>query len=70
MEATVASFNKISGQTDQETSAQRLHGAPSYDKWRRDDLYHLAAQKGIQDRANMSNKELVEALKRTQSTGG
>lgn len=70
MEATVASFNKISGQTDNETSAKRLRGAPTYDKWRRDDLYHLAAQKGIKDRANMSNKELVDALKRAQSNSG
>jgi hypothetical protein len=70
MEAKVASFNKISGQTDHETSANRLHDAPTYDKWRRDDLYHLAAQKGIKNRANMSNSELVEALRRTQSNNG
>jgi len=69
MEAKVASFNKISGQTEHETTASRLDSAPTYDKWRRDDLYHLAAQKGIKNRANMSNRELVDALRRTQSNG-
>ncbi|MBC07722.1 hypothetical protein [Thalassospira sp.] len=60
----MASYKKLSGNSDQETSARRLNGAPTYDKWRRDDLYHLAAQKGIKDRAKMSNQELVDALKR------
>ena len=66
----MASFNKFSGQTDHENSVNRLRGAPSYDKWRRDDLYHLAAQKGIKNRANMSNSELVDALKSTQPNDG
>ncbi|MBS8271985.1 hypothetical protein DYI21_00060 [Thalassospira tepidiphila] len=66
----MASYKKLSGEIDQETSARRLHGAPTYDKWRRDDLYHLAAQKGIKNRANMSNEELVAALRQTQSGGG
>jgi hypothetical protein len=63
----VASYTKLSGEAGQETSERRLNRAPSYDKWRRDDLYHLAVQKGIKDRANMSNQELVDALKRVQS---
>ncbi|WP_238318443.1 hypothetical protein [Thalassospira australica] len=46
-----------------------MHGAPAYDKWRRDDLYHLAAQKGIEDRAKMTNEELAHALRQAQSGG-
>lgn len=66
----MASYKRLSGETDRETSVRRLHTAPSYDKWRRDDLYHLAVQKGIKNRANMSNEELVAALRQAQSGVG
>jgi|TARA_R110001583_G_scaffold195287_1_gene371476 hypothetical protein len=38
---------------------------PRYEKWNRDDLYHLAKMRGIEERARMSNEELIQAL-RTQ----
>jgi hypothetical protein len=66
-EARVASFKKLSGDNNQEIPTRRTRHAPSYDRWRRDDLYHLAKQKGIEERANMSNEELVHALSRSQS---
>jgi hypothetical protein len=66
----VVNYNKLSGETDRQTSTRRLHNAPKYDKWRRDDLYHLAVQKGIKNRANMSNEELVAALRHAQSGAG
>ncbi|MFH1805258.1 MAG: hypothetical protein ABID63_10275 [Pseudomonadota bacterium] len=37
--------------------------SPEYQSWRRDDLYHLAQMRGIENRANMSNDELVQALR-------
>lgn len=52
---------------DQQSYSRSLSEAPKYEKWRRDDLYHLAAQKGIKDRANMSDRELADALQRIQS---
>jgi hypothetical protein len=63
----VASLNKLSGNSERETSAFRPYKKPNYNKWRRDDLYHLAQQQGIEDRANMSNEELARALSRAQS---
>ena len=36
---------------------------PRFEQWRRDDLYYLAKQLGIEGRAKMSNEELVQALK-------
>ncbi|OSQ36144.1 hypothetical protein [Thalassospira mesophila] len=36
---------------------------PRYEKWNRDDLYHLAKMRGIKERAGMSNEELIEALR-------
>lgn len=63
----MASFRKLSGEIERETSTYRNHRTPAYDKWRRDDLYHLAQQKGIENRANMTNEELAHALSRTQS---
>lgn len=63
----MASFRKLSGEIERETSIYRNHRTPAYDKWRRDDLYHLAQQKGIENRANMTNEELARALSRVQS---
>ncbi|AUG52193.1 hypothetical protein [Thalassospira marina] len=37
---------------------------PRYEKWNRDDLYHLAKVRGIEERARMSNEELIQALRR------
>ncbi|RCK43140.1 hypothetical protein TH25_22150 [Thalassospira profundimaris] len=36
---------------------------PRYEKWNRDDLYHLAKMRGIEERAQMSTDELIEALR-------
>ncbi len=66
-EARVASLKKLSGKSEQETSTVRTYRKPDFNKWRRDDLYHLAQQQGIKDRANMSNEELARALSRAQS---
>ena len=52
---------------DQQSYPRSFNRVPKYDKWRRDDLYYLAAQKGIKDRANMSDQELADALQRIQS---
>ncbi len=65
----MASFNKFPRDSKKTLSGRRMHGAPAYDKWRRDDLYHLAAQKGIEDRAKMTNEELAHALRQAQSGG-
>jgi len=62
----VASFNRLS-KSERETSTFRPYRKPDFKKWRRDDLYHLAQQQGIEDRANMSNEELARALSRAQS---
>lgn len=66
-EARVASFKRLSGEIEREEPAFRKHRKPGFDKWRRDDLYHLAQQHGIEDRANMTNEELARALSRAQS---
>lgn len=66
-EARVASFRKLSGEIERETSTHHNHLSPAYNKWRRDDLYHLAQQKGIENRANMTNEELARALSRAQA---
>tara|TARA_R110000868_G_scaffold165328_6_gene398783 strand:+ start:367813 stop:368064 length:252 start_codon:yes stop_codon:yes gene_type:complete len=65
-EAKVASFQKLSGGSTPGTSQQDGQFEPPYDKWRRDDLYHLAQQQGIENRANMSTDELARALRETQ----
>ncbi|MDG4720250.1 MULTISPECIES: hypothetical protein [Thalassospira] len=63
----MASLKKLSGKSEQETPTFRAYRKPDFNKWRRDDLYHLAQQQGIEDRANMSNEELAHALSRVQS---
>ena len=66
-EARVASFRKLSDEFGQKTSKRRTQRMPAYEKWRRDDLYHLAQQNGIEDRENMTNEELVHAISQVQS---
>ncbi|MBX2830065.1 MAG: hypothetical protein KTR23_02620 [Rhodospirillales bacterium] len=63
----MASFKRLSGEIEREETAFRMKHEPAFDKWRRDDLYHLAQQQGIEDRANMTNEELARALSRAQS---
>ncbi len=63
----MASYKIPKEDPDQKSSPRTLYRAPKYDKWRRDDLYHLAAQKGIKDRANMSDQELADALQQLHS---
>jgi len=63
----VASFNRIFGEIEREEAVFRIKHEPAFDKWRRDDLYHLAQQQGIEDRANMTNEELARALSHGQS---
>jgi hypothetical protein len=63
----VASFKKLSGKSEQKTPTFHTYRTPDLNKWRRDDLYHLAQRQGIEDRANMSNEELVRALSSVQS---
>lgn len=67
-EARVASFKRLSGEIEREETVFRMKQEPAFDKWRRDDLYHLAQQQGIEDRANMTNEELARALSRAQSS--
>ena len=66
-EARLASLKKLSGKSEQETSVFRAYRKPDFKKWRRDDLYHLAQQQGIENRANMSNEELAQALSHARS---
>lgn len=67
-EVKVASFKKLSGETDVPTPTCQSRNNPAYEIWRRDDLYHLAQKRGIENRANMSNAELVRALSRAQNS--
>lgn len=64
----MASFEHFSNEKKRNAPAFRPRSQPAYHKWRRDDLYHLAKQCGIDDRANMTNDELANALRRAQGT--
>ncbi|PKR57137.1 hypothetical protein [Thalassospira lohafexi] len=64
----MASLKKFSGESDVHTPAYRRRNAPAYENWRRDDLYHLAQKRGIENRADMSNEELVRALSSVQNS--
>lgn len=61
-EAKVASYQKLS-RTTPGTSPRDRQFEPAYEKWRRDDLYYLAKQHGIENRADMSTDELARALR-------
>ena len=37
--------------------------SPSYDKWKREDLYEKAKEVGIEGRSKMSKPKLIEALR-------
>ncbi|AJD51198.1 hypothetical protein SAMN02744133_106226 [Thalassospira xiamenensis M-5 = DSM 17429] len=58
----MASYQKFSGNAPATSSRERQF-KPAYEKWRRDDLYHLAKQHGIENRASMSTDELARALR-------
>ncbi|HBN49266.1 MULTISPECIES: hypothetical protein [Thalassospira] len=58
----MASYQKFSGNAPATSSRERQF-EPAYEKWRRDDLYHLAKQHGIENRASMSTDELARALR-------
>ncbi|RCK23824.1 hypothetical protein TH1_15695 [Thalassospira lucentensis MCCC 1A00383 = DSM 14000] len=64
----MASLKKISGESDVHTPTYRRRNAPAYESWRRDDLYHLAQKRGIENRADMSNEELARALSSVQNS--
>ncbi|WP_404425928.1 hypothetical protein [Thalassospira australica] len=59
----MASYHKPSDRNVPGTSPRDRQFRPPYEKWRRDDLYYLAMEHGIENRANMSTDELARALR-------
>src|SRR3546814_6232833 len=49
--------------TDPSKAGKRGGSAPRYDEWSRDDLYHRAAEIGIENRSKMNKQQLIDALR-------
>ncbi|OKH89198.1 hypothetical protein [Thalassospira sp. TSL5-1] len=57
----MASYTNLKGNSVSPNDGKRT--GPRYEKWNRDDLYHLAKMRGIEERAQMSTDELIQALR-------